>query len=121
MWTSSLSLPPRRSPMPRLPLVLAATFLCLPPGAGNTVKDKDVLSVEQALAVRRPADLHFSPDGKKLAFSVSRPPKGAEAGQEIWLLDVATKQPRRFAHSAKSDRSPRWSPDGRHLAFLSTR
>jgi dipeptidyl aminopeptidase/acylaminoacyl peptidase len=108
--------------MPRLPLLLVATFLCsLAPGAGKTDKDKDVLSVEQALALRRPADLHFSPDGKKLAFSVSRPPKGTGAGQEIWLLDVTAKHLRRFAHSAKSDRSPRWSPDGRQLAFLSTR
>jgi Tol biopolymer transport system component len=108
--------------MPRLPLLLVATFLCsLLPGAGKTEKDKDVLSVEQALAVRRPGDLHFSPDGKKLVFSIGRPPKGTGAGQEIWLLDVTTKHLRRFAHSAKSDRSPRWSPDGRQLAFLSTR
>jgi hypothetical protein len=42
-----------------------------------------ILTPEQAIAVRRPGDLQFSPDGKRLAFAVSRPPKGAAAGLEV--------------------------------------
>jgi dipeptidyl aminopeptidase/acylaminoacyl peptidase len=108
--------------MRRLSLALTVSLFGLVPLAGGQAgSDKEVLTVEQALAVRRPADMHFSPDGKKLVFSVSRPPKATGAGQEIWLMDVATRGLRRFAHSAKSDRHPRWSPDSRQLAFLSTR
>ena len=35
-----------------------------------------ILTPEQAITVRRPSDLQFSPDGKRLAFTVNRPPKG---------------------------------------------
>jgi dipeptidyl aminopeptidase/acylaminoacyl peptidase len=76
---------------------------------------------ELAIAVRRPGDIRLSPNGKRLAFTVTRPPKGATAGQEIWMLDVVTRRHWKFAHSAKSDRMPRWSPDGSRLAFLSDR
>jgi Tol biopolymer transport system component len=79
------------------------------------------LMPELAVTVRRPADLRFSPDGRRLAFSVNRPPKGATPGQEVWMLDVTTRRHWRFAHSAKVDRMPRWAPDGARLAFLSDR
>jgi dipeptidyl aminopeptidase/acylaminoacyl peptidase len=79
------------------------------------------LTVEQAIGLRAPSDLQFSPDGRRLAFSISRPPKAGPREQEIWMLDVGSHKLRRFAHSAKSDRMPRWSPDGTQLAFLSDR
>jgi dipeptidyl aminopeptidase/acylaminoacyl peptidase len=80
-----------------------------------------ILTPEQAIAVRRPSDLRFSPDGKRLTFTVNRPAKGATVGQEIWMLDVATRRLWKFAHSPKSDRMPRWAPDGTRLAFVSDR
>src|SRR5262245_51181173 len=80
-----------------------------------------ILTPELAIAARRPGDPQLSPDGKRLAFTVTRPPKGAAGGQEIWMLDVATRRHWRYTHSAKSDRMPRWAPDGARLAFLSDR
>jgi dipeptidyl aminopeptidase/acylaminoacyl peptidase len=81
----------------------------------------DPLTVEQAIAVRTPSDLQLTADGRRLAFTVALPPKGAVRQQEIWVLDLESHKPRRFAHSPKSERAPRWSPDGRRLAFLSDR
>src|SRR4029077_6398757 len=41
----------------------------------------------------------------------------------LWLLDLTpgTAQPRRLTEVKANDSSPRWSPDGRTLYFLSTR
>lgn len=70
------------------------------------------LAVEQAVALRSITDLRFSPDGRRLAFTVSRAPKDSTREQEIWMLNVQSRRSWRFAHSHKSSRNPSWSPNG---------
>jgi dipeptidyl aminopeptidase/acylaminoacyl peptidase len=79
------------------------------------------LAIEQAIALRPMADLQFSPDGARLAFTVTRAPKDTPREQEIWMMNVQNRKTWRFAHTGKSNRSPRWSPDGTQLALLSSR
>ena len=78
-------------------------------------------SIERAITLRPITDLQFSPDGRRLAFTVSRVPKDSPREQEIWMLNVQSKKTWRFAHSRKSSRNPSWSPDGSQLAFVSDR
>jgi dipeptidyl aminopeptidase/acylaminoacyl peptidase len=66
-------------------------------------------------------DLHFSPDGNRLAMVVSEPPKTTGAHRNIWVYDFSTHALKQFTASAKADTRPRWSPDGQTLAFLSNR
>jgi dipeptidyl aminopeptidase/acylaminoacyl peptidase len=77
------------------------------------------LTPEQALDYRRASDLHFSPDGTKLAFVVLS--YRDDRAPHIWLMDVPTGAARDITPSKKSERSPQWSPDGKSLAFLSNR
>ncbi len=101
---------PLRHTLPSLALLLALA-----------VSAQAQLTPERALDRRGISDLQLSPDGSRLAFTVSEPPKGDARNSDIWVLDLRTKEARRFATSPKDDRSPRWSPDGRRLAFLSNR
>jgi dipeptidyl aminopeptidase/acylaminoacyl peptidase len=90
----------------------------------DTKRDKanaGTFTVEQAISKRSMTDLQFSPDGRRLAFTVNRAPKDSSREQEIWMLNVQTHKTWRFAHSRKSSRNPRWSPDGSQLAFVSDR
>jgi dipeptidyl aminopeptidase/acylaminoacyl peptidase len=81
----------------------------------------DRLTVEKAMQVREPQDVQFSPDGKHVAFVVQEPVKERNTFRHIWVYDRATHETRQWTTSAKSENSPRWSPDGRALAFLSDR
>lgn len=79
------------------------------------------LTPEAAMTLRQISDLQFSPDGERLAFVVAEPPKGEGRARHVWLLVEKSGAARQFTFSAKSETSPRWSPDGKSLAFLSNR
>ena len=73
--------------------------------------------------IQKVSDPQISPDGKKIAFVVELPEKsGAQKNAHVWLVSTDKTEPLRpFVMSARSDTSPRWSPDGKILAFLSDR
>jgi len=88
----------------------------------RTAADKSkTLTPEASLNLRSIADLRFSPDGSKLAFVVTEPAKGENRARHIWLWEKKTGSARQITFSGKGESSPRWSPDGRQLAFLSNR
>ncbi|MHB8486257.1 MAG: S9 family peptidase [Candidatus Acidiferrales bacterium] len=102
-------------------LLLASPLALARPRKAADSPASQRLTPEQALNLRRISDLRFSPDGARLAFTVNEPPKATNNPQHIWIMDVATRQVRQYTFSGKSDNSPRWSPDGKFLAFLSNR
>ena len=63
-------------------------------------------------------DAHWSPDGKKIIFGRTPFIPGTSDTTAIIVLDLATKQVSSFPGS-QNFYSPRWSPDGQHLAALS--
>src|SRR5580704_2644537 len=81
----------------------------------------DKLTIEKAIQVREPSDLQFSPDGKRVAFTVQEPAAGRNSPRHVWVYDLAAHDLRQWTNSAKSENMPRWSPDSRTLAFLSDR
>jgi dipeptidyl aminopeptidase/acylaminoacyl peptidase len=80
-----------------------------------------LLTPEDSLNLRSISDVQFSPDGNRLAFVVTEPAKGERRARHIWIYEKQSGSLRQFTYSAKSDFWPRWSPDGKQLAFLSDR
>jgi TolB protein len=64
----------------------------------------------------------WSPNGQFLAFAWRRNyGPGAPGGQDIYVMDIASKQWVQLTHDSGVNDYPSWSPDGRHLVFESTR
>ena len=79
------------------------------------------LTAEKALEIRDLTDLRYSPDGKRVAFTVREAPRGRSSQRHIWVYDTTRAEARQWTFSSKSEYEPRWSPDGKTLAFLSDR
>jgi dipeptidyl aminopeptidase/acylaminoacyl peptidase len=71
------------------------------------------------------ADVACSPDGTRVAFTVaSIDPEADDYRTAIWIAQVEAApdvHPRQLTDGAKKVAAPRWSPDGRSIAFLSDR
>jgi dipeptidyl aminopeptidase/acylaminoacyl peptidase len=72
--------------------------------------------------IRWVSDPRIAPDGRRVAFVVTTlDTERDEALSSVWLVDTDGGEPRRFTTGPRRDSAPRWSPDGRWLAFLSER
>lgn len=80
------------------------------------------LTVTDYATMPQPADPHFSPDGKRIAYVLTRADLEKSAyDSDVWLIDADGRNDRQLTHAQGADNHPRWSTDGRRIAFLSDR
>lgn len=80
------------------------------------------LTFEDLIKFKRLSDIQLSPGGDLLAFVVTEYDQAANKGNsDIWVVSVDGSGLRRLTSSPQADFAPRWSPDRKSLAFISTR
>jgi dipeptidyl aminopeptidase/acylaminoacyl peptidase len=63
-----------------------------------------------------------SPDGKRVAMTVTRAVESENRRHsEVWVVNTAGGEPRRWTSPNTESSNPRWSPDGKYLFFSSSR
>ncbi len=83
---------------------------------------KRAITFDDYIALKTVSDPQLSPDGKWVAYTVSTPSLQDNRNvSRVWVVEVATGKSRQLTGGPGSDRQPRWSPDGKTLAFISTR
>src|SRR6266480_6246751 len=83
---------------------------------------RHVPTLDDLLTIKSVGGTQISPEGKWVAYTVGYGDFKQDAFvTQIWLVESDTRKNFQLTRGEKSSTNPRWSPDGRWLAFLSNR
>jgi dipeptidyl aminopeptidase/acylaminoacyl peptidase len=107
----------------RRSLCLLLLSLCIVASAAlASTNGRRVPTVDDLLSLKTVGGAQISPDGNWVAYTVATSDFKQDAFvTQIWVVEVASGRRFQLTRGDKSSTSPRWSPSGSWLAFLSNR
>lgn len=84
------------------------------------------VTIDDVMALKAVGSAEISPDGTRVLYTVSQWEPGAEPGRmerrtHVWMVPASGGTSRQITYGRRGDESPRWSPDGRYISFVSAR
>ncbi len=113
---------PRPAALFATPTTVLATLLVAALAGPAAAAPTRGLTIDDMLAMQRVAEPAVAPDGDRVVFAVRDTDLTANRGRwDLYLTSVSGRRATRLTSHPDNDTSPRWSPDGRHVYFLSSR
>ena len=87
-------------------------------------KKPPVISARDTLRINRVSNARLSPDGQWVLYTKAirdMEDKDMKSTTHVWRVRVEGKQRRQMTYGSESCTSPSWFPDGKKIAFISSR
>jgi len=86
------------------------------------VPKSESITIDHLMKLKKIKDVQVSPDGKWVAYKVSRNDEKKDKGfSQIWMSSVDGKEQIPLTASYANASNPRWNPDGSSIAFIGKR
>src|ERR1035438_3496251 len=90
--------------------------------AALAAAQKRPFDADALLTLQRISDPQISPDGRTVAFTVQSVDVAANKKPvQIWTVPIDGGAPRQITFDGDDNERPRWSPDSKHIAYISSR
>jgi dipeptidyl aminopeptidase/acylaminoacyl peptidase len=106
----------------KLPLVCGVILALLTSNPRVQAVEKRLITLDDQFSFHKVSDPQISPDGNWIAYTVENVNlKDNTRDNDIYMSSWDGSQTLRLTNSKDNEHSPRFSPDGKYLAFLSNR
>ena len=103
-------------------LIALALFIACTSISSTHAQSKRPVAIDDIYRTQQVGNPQTSPDGKWIAYTLTTIDREADKRRtSIWMVNWEGTRDVQLTTGANGDSSPRWSPDGNYLAFLSAR
>jgi CheY-like chemotaxis protein len=102
--------------------VFVSLFVSLAASSFLQAQSKRPVAIDDIYRTQQVGNPQCSPDGKWIAYTVTIVDREADKRRtSIWMVNWEGTRSVQLTSGLEGDSSPRWSPDGKYLSFLSAR